>query len=154
MAQQKAAVKTSKTVKSPVKKLVKVTGVPLAGGTGRRKKSVARVWARRGTGSVIVNGKDYKQYFDTDTMRIAVIKPLGVCQMGNNYDYQVNVFGGGKTGQSHAIKLGIARALLVLDGNLRSPLRQSGLLTVDSRVKERKKYGQRGARRKFQFVKR
>jgi len=135
-------------------KVKKFTGVPLFSGTGRRKKAVARVWVRRGSGLLVVNGKDYKRYFDTDTMRLAASKPLTVSSLGSQYDFQIRVHGGGKTGQSHAVKLGIARALLKSDEKLRIALREHSLLTVDSRVKERKKYGQKGARRKFQFVKR
>jgi small subunit ribosomal protein S9 len=140
--------------KSPRKKIVRMSGMPLSGGTGRRKKAVARVWARRGSGAIVVNGLDYKEYFDTSAMRLAVGKPLAVHQPAANYDFQVNVFGGGKVGQSHAVKLGISKALLANDATIRPLLRQNGLLTVDSRIKERKKYGQRGARAKFQFVKR
>lgn len=136
------------------KKIIRLVGVPLAGATGRRKKAVARSWARRGTGNIVVNGLAYNEYFDTDTMRINVTKPFQVCPLAKNYDFQINVFGGGKTGQSDAVKLAIARTLLTMEASVRPLLRQSRLLTVDSRVKERKKYGQRGARAKFQFVKR
>lgn len=123
-------------------------------GVGRRKKCVARVWVRRGTGSIRVNGLDFTEYFDTKFDAQNAVKAIDVCKVGDNYDVQVNVCGGGKTGQSDAVRLGIARALLDMDANLKPMLRQSDLVTVDSRVKERKKYGQRGARRKFQFVKR
>lgn len=139
---------------SSSKKLIRLVGVPLAGATGRRKKAIARSWARRGTGKIIVNGLSYNDYFDTNTMRINVTKPFQVCPIAKNYDFQINVFGGGKNGQSDAVKLAIARTLLCMEASVRPLLRQSRLLTVDSRVKERKKYGQRGARRKFQFVKR
>ena len=143
-----------KSTNTSSKNIIRMIGVPLSGATGRRKKAVARVWARRGNGKIVVNGKNYEQYFDTPAMRLGVARPLVVCEAAKNYDFQVNVFGGGKHGQSDAIKLGIARVLVALDSNLRSVLRQERLLTVDSRTKERKKYGQRGARRKFQFVKR
>lgn len=143
-----------KNKNTTAKKIIKLVGVPLSGATGRRKKAVARAWARRGNGKIVVNGLNYDQYFDTDTMKIAASKALSICPVARNYDFQINVFGGGKTGQSDAVKLAIARTLVQMDENLRSVLRQERLLTVDSRTKERKKYGQRGARRKFQFVKR
>lgn len=123
-------------------------------GVGRRKSAIARVWAKRGKGKIIINGKDYKEYFDTPMTRLAVEEPLKVSGLSGKVDVAVNIYGGGMRGQSEATRLGIARALLVSDENLRKVLRQHGFLTVDSRIKERKKYGQRGARRKFQFVKR
>ena len=123
-------------------------------GVGRRKSSVARVWLKNGSGDVVVNGKTVQAYFPTDTARDAVTFPLKIANTSQTFDVEVNIHGGGVTGQSEAIQLGIARALLSFDENLRGQLRQLGLVTVDSRVKERKKYGQRGARRKFQFVKR
>lgn len=147
MVKEKAVVSTAQP-----KKLRKAAGAPMSAGTGRRKEAVARVWQRRGTGVIVVNGQDYKKYFDTDTMRLAVAKPLTLFQ--KNYDFQVNVCGGGKMGQAGAVQLGISRALLKSDEKFRILLRQHSLLTVDSRIKERKKYGQKGARAKFQFVKR
>jgi small subunit ribosomal protein S9 len=143
-----------KKVKLKTKQIIKLVGVPLAGATGRRKKAVARVWARRGTGKIVVNGLAHQDYFDTDKMCDAVTKPITVCHIASQYDFQINVFGGGKMGQSGAVKLAIARALMTIDPSVRPVLRQNDLITVDSRNKERKKYGQRGARRKFQFVKR
>jgi small subunit ribosomal protein S9 len=150
----KKMVRQETNKKSSPKKIIRLVGVPLAGATGRRKKAVARSWARRGTGNIVVNGLAYNEYFDTDTMRFNVIKPFKVCPIAKNYDFQINVFGGGKIGQSDAVKLAISRTLLTMEASVRPLLRQSRLLTVDSRVKERKKYGQRGARAKFQFVKR
>jgi small subunit ribosomal protein S9 len=147
MAQQKVTI--NKSQKTP-----QIKGTPVGGGTGRRKAAIARVWARRGSGSVIVNGQDFKKYFDTSTMILAVEKPFSTCSIAKEYDFQVSVIGGGKMGQSQAVQLGVARALLEIDETLRPLLRQNNLLTVDSRIKERKKYGQKGARRKFQFVKR
>ena len=126
----------------------------LSHGVGRRKSSVARVWLKAGKGSIVVNGDDYQTYFDTDHVRNLVIAPLLDLQMEKKYDIAANVVGGGNVGQAGAVRLGIARALLMLDESLRGILRTNGYLTVDSRNKERKKYGQRGARRKFQFVKR
>lgn len=126
----------------------------LAHGVGRRKSSVARVWLRRGTGLIVVNGLSHIEYFDTDIMRADAARPFAVVPMASRYDVHANVKGGGLVAQAGAVRLGISRALLVLDENVRSVLRQNGLLTCDSRVKERKKYGQKAARRKFQFVKR
>lgn len=123
-------------------------------GVGRRKCSVARVWMKPGKGDILVNGRDYKNYFDTDKSRLNVELPFKVTGLGKKYNVSVNINGGGVIGQSNAVKLGIARALLASDENLRKVLRENKLLTVDSRVKERKKYGQKGARAKFQFVKR
>jgi len=127
---------------------------PLAHGVGRRKSAVARVWLRRGTGSIVVNGLTHVEYFDTDIMRADAARPFAVVPMAARYDVHANVKGGGLVAQAGAVRLGISRALLILDENVRSVLRQNGLLTCDSRVKERKKYGQKAARRKFQFVKR
>lgn len=123
-------------------------------GVGRRKSSVARVWVMPGKGKITVNGKDYKEYFDTENSRGKIEIPFKVTGLGRDFDVEVNICGGGMMSQADAVKLGIARALLVGDENLRKVLRQNDLLTVDSRVKERKKYGQRSARAKFQFVKR
>ncbi len=128
--------------------------VPLSHGVGRRKRAIARVWLRPGSGNIVINGQDYKTYFDTEITRLAVVKPFGVYPFAQQYDVTVNVYGGGKPGQADAVKLGLARAIVKNDESARPVLRKEGLLTVDSRVVERKKYGQRGARRKFQFVKR
>ncbi|TET06061.1 30S ribosomal protein S9 [Candidatus Dependentiae bacterium] len=137
-----------------VKKVSKESSKPIAYGYGHRKTSKARVWLRRGMGKFIVNSKEMKEYFDTEITRLDAATPFRVILVGQNYDVEANVIGGGKCGQAGAVKLGIARALLQVDESLRPTLRQHNLLTVDSRQKERKKYGQRGARRKFQFVKR
>lgn len=123
-------------------------------GVGRRKASVARVWLRPGKGNIEVNGKDYVSYFDTDMSRHKVVMPFKAVGSEGAFDVKVNVFGGGLKGQAEAVRLGIARALLVTNEAFKSVLRKNGFLTVDSRVKERKKYGQKAARRKFQFVKR
>ena len=142
--------------KTSAKKIAKKPSAkaPQAHGVGRRKKSVARVWLRRGGGTIRVNGKVHTTYFDTAVLRDNAAAAFGAVPNSSQYDMDVNVRGGGKHGQSDAIKLGIARAFLALDEGVRVALRKHGLLTVDARVKERKKYGQRGARRKFQFVKR
>ncbi len=123
-------------------------------GVGRRKASVARVWVKPGKGVITVNGKEYQNYFDTELSLYKVVLPLKVTGLAASTDIKVNVFGGGLKGQAEATQLGIARAILAANETLRKVLRQNNLLTVDSRVKERKKYGQKAARRKFQFVKR
>lgn len=128
--------------------------IPVAHAIGRRKSAVARIWVRKGSGKIVVNGKEYTEYFDTDVNRIEVAKPFSIIPIALGYDIEADVTGGGHTGQAGAVQLGIARALLALDETIRPVLRQHDLLTVDSRVKERKKYGQKAARRKFQFVKR
>jgi len=127
---------------------------PLSHGVGRRKSAVARVWLRRGNGKISVNGIDYVEYFDTEVNRLEVVKPFKALHESAKFDIEVNVNGGGMGGQADAVKLGISRALVTYDERYRPALREFDLLTVDSRVKERKKYGQLGARRKFQFVKR
>ena len=128
--------------------------VPVASGTGRRKSAVARVWLRRGKGNMTVNGLPFNEYFDTELSRQDATVPFRVVQEALRFDVDVNISGGGKVAQADAVKLGFARALVSIYENLRSVLRENKLLSVDSRVKERKKYGQKGARRKFQFVKR
>lgn len=140
-------------IKAQAKKQSKGS-TPLAHGVGRRKSSVARAWLRSGKGDVTVNGRDYKQYFDTDVARSEAYQSMKVVPKGVHYDVQINVYGGGLQSQAGAIKLAIARAFVEQNVELKPVLREHGLLTVDSRIKERKKYGQRGARRKFQFVKR
>lgn len=151
-AKAPAAPKAVRSV-SPAPK--KVTRKPLAHGVGRRKSSVARVWLRAGRGEFLVNGKPVLSYFDTEVNRGSALAPWTlVPHLVKEFDTQVNVVGGGMNSQADAVKLGIARALIELRDDAREILRTEGLLTVDSRVKERKKYGQPGARRKFQFVKR
>ncbi|MBM3886960.1 30S ribosomal protein S9 [Candidatus Dependentiae bacterium] len=123
-------------------------------GVGRRKSSVARVWVKQGSGQIEVNGKTHAAYFDTDIARDCVVNPLKLTGLDKKVDIQVNVIGGGMMGQAGAVSLAISRAIVENNDTLRGVLRDNGLLTVDARKKERKKYGQRGARRKFQFVKR
>jgi small subunit ribosomal protein S9 len=123
-------------------------------GTGRRKTSIARVRLSTGTGKVTVNGRAFENYFPTDTLRMTVQQPLTITGTADKFDIRVNVVGGGPTGQAGAVRHGIARALLLADANLRASLKAEGLLTRDSRMKERKKYGQPGARKRFQFSKR
>lgn len=126
---------------------------PAIGGVGRRKSSVARVWLSRGTG-VSINGKTPADYFRMTHVSDDAVKSLKVCSAEKIYKVIVNVNGGGVLSQAGAVRLGIARALVKSDEGYRAVLRDNGLLTVDSRVKERKKPGQKAARRKFQFVKR
>ena len=123
-------------------------------GTGRRKTSVARVRLTPGTGKVTVNGRAFETYFPVETQRMTVLQPFSTTAMNGKFDVRVNVRGGGSFGQAGAVRHGIARALLVADSNLRPLLKAEGLLTRDPRMKERKKYGQPGARKRFQFSKR
>ena len=134
--------------------MTKSATAPLAHGVGRRKTAVARIWLRRGAGKITVNGSDYVEYFDTPFSAANAAIPFKVCPLGADFDVDANVRGGGKNAQSDAVKLGIARAFVEFDENAKPALKKYGLMTVDSRKKERKKYGQKGARRKFQFVKR
>jgi small subunit ribosomal protein S9 len=121
---------------------------------GRRKTAVARVLLSPGSGAITVNAKPVEQYFPLETLRSAALKPLAVAQAGGKYDLHVNVMGGGVNGQAGAVSLGIARALVSASDDYRVPLRSAGLLTRDSRMVERKKYGQKKARKRFQFSKR
>lgn len=123
-------------------------------GTGRRKTSTARVFLRPGSGNVVVNRKPFEQYFPNETLRMIIRQPLQLTETQNKFDLLVNVDGGGHSGQAGAIRHGITRALLEFDSDLRPTLKQAGLLTRDPRIKERKKYGQKGARKRFQFSKR
>jgi small subunit ribosomal protein S9 len=123
-------------------------------GTGRRKASTARVFLRPGTGEFRVNGQSFNHYFVTDAQRIAARQPLALMEMESAFNIVANVAGGGVTAQSGAMKMGIARALLEFNPELRPKLKAAGLLSRDARIKERKKYGQKGARKRFQFSKR
>ncbi|KAF0244649.1 MAG: small subunit ribosomal protein [Planctomycetota bacterium] len=123
-------------------------------GTGRRKTAIARVRLKKGTGRVVVNGLEYEKYFDAVQDRLMVLSPLQTAKAVNRFDVFSNCCGGGKTGQAGAMVLGISRALLKADATAEIPLRDAGFLTRDGRMKERKKYGRRGARRGFQFSKR
>ena len=123
-------------------------------GTGRRKTSVARVRLASGSGKFVVNGRPMENYFVVDSQRLLVMQPLVATESGAKYDVRVNVQGGGPTGQAGAVRHGIARALLEADANLRPTLKAHGYLTRDPRMKERKKYGQPGARKRFQYSKR
>jgi small subunit ribosomal protein S9 len=123
-------------------------------GTGRRKTSVARVFLRPGTGTVTVNGRTLENYFPNAVLRMVVHQPLTLSELTGKFDLYVTVTGGGPAGQASAIRHGLSRALLAYNAELRSLLRRAGLLTRDPRMKERKKPGQMGARRRFQFSKR
>ncbi len=123
-------------------------------GTGKRKTAIARVWLRPGKGRITVNKVPIDKYFPRDTLKTFIKQPLKLTKNLNTFDIYANVHGGGKSGQAGAIRHGIARALLNYDLELRPVLKKAGLLTRDARVKERKKYGQRGARARFQFSKR
>jgi small subunit ribosomal protein S9 len=123
-------------------------------GTGRRKTSVARVRLAAGVGKITVNNRPFETYFPTETLRGVVMSPLTRTETAAKYDVNVNVKGGGPAGQAGATRHGIARALLEVDANLRPALKAEGYLTRDPRMKERKKYGQPGARKRFQFSKR
>ncbi|MBR3620347.1 MAG: 30S ribosomal protein S9 [Clostridia bacterium] len=123
-------------------------------GTGRRKSSVARVRVYPGTGKITINERDIDDYFGLDTLKLIVRQPLALTDTAEKFDIVCRVAGGGVTGQAGAIRHGIARALLQFDEELRSPLKKAGLLTRDPRMKERKKYGLKGARRAPQFSKR
>jgi small subunit ribosomal protein S9 len=123
-------------------------------GTGRRKTSIARVRLLPGEGRILVNGKPWEEYFLTLTAREAVRAPLVACEVGERFDVHVNVIGGGPEGQAGAVRHGLARALAKAGEGHEGKLREAGFLTRDSRRKERKKYGQRGARARFQFSKR
>lgn len=122
--------------------------------TGRRKTAVARVRIRSGVGKVFVNGQDYSIYFPTETMRAFIEQPLQVTETMGSFDIYAKVHGGGKIGQAGALRHGVSRALVEANAEYRDPLKKSGCLTRDPRMKERKKPGQPGARKRFQFSKR
>lgn len=123
-------------------------------GTGRRKTSTARVYLRPGGGDVQINRKPFERYFPNETLRMIIRQPLNLTETVNKFDVLVNVAGGGPAGQAGAIRHGITRALIEFNADLRPTLKQAGLITRDPRIKERKKYGQKGARKRFQFSKR
>ncbi|MGZ4973715.1 MAG: 30S ribosomal protein S9 [Limisphaerales bacterium] len=123
-------------------------------GTGRRKTAVARVRLASGSGKITVNGRAFETYFPTEMLRMVVQQPLVTTDSASKFDVRVNVEGGGPAGQAGAVRHGIARALLEVDTTLRPSLKAAGFLTRDPRMRERKKYGQPGARKRFQFSKR
>jgi len=123
-------------------------------GTGRRKSATARVYLRAGGGDVLINRKAFDTYFPNETLRMIIRQPLQLTETVSKFDILINVRGGGPAGQAGAIRHGITRALLEYNADLRPALKQAGLITRDPRIKERKKYGQKGARKRFQFSKR
>ncbi|MBV9671016.1 MAG: 30S ribosomal protein S9 [Acidobacteriales bacterium] len=123
-------------------------------GTGRRKSSIARVFLRPGTGKITVNGRGFEEYLVTPAQRIAAKSSMETAQAAANFDVLATVSGGGVNGQADAVRLGVARALIEFNAELRKQLKQEGHLSRDARAKERKKYGQKGARKRFQFSKR
>jgi small subunit ribosomal protein S9 len=123
-------------------------------GTGRRKSAIARVFLRPGTGEWKVNGKAFDEYFVTEQQRVAAKRSLVVADLASSFDVVTTVKSGGVAAQADAVKMGVARALIEFNAELRKTLKAEGLLTRDARVKERKKYGQKGARKRFQFSKR
>ncbi len=123
-------------------------------GTGRRKTSIARVFLRPGSGKFTVNGREFENYFVTEQQRVAARRVLVSTDLASTFDVVTTVKGGGVTSQADAVKMGTARALLEYNVELRATLKEQGFLTRDARMKERKKYGQKGARKRFQFSKR
>jgi small subunit ribosomal protein S9 len=122
--------------------------------TGRRKESTARVWVKEGSGAIVVNGRPLDEYFGRETSKMILNQPLQILEQVGKVDVTVNVVGGGLSGQAGAIRHGLSRALCLLNPEFRTALKKAGFLTRDARVVERKKYGQPGARRRFQFSKR
>lgn len=122
--------------------------------TGKRKEAIARTWLRPGSGQITINGRTIDRYFSRETAKMVVLQPLELTDTVGKFDILVNVTGGGLSGQAGAIKHGITKALLVYDAQLRAILKKAGFITRDSRTKERKKYGQKGARARYQYSKR
>ncbi|GAB4294924.1 MAG: 30S ribosomal protein S9 [Desulfuromonadia bacterium] len=123
-------------------------------GTGKRKSSVARVWLRPGTGKITINNRSIDEYFGRETSKMIIKQPLELVEKVDQFDIYVTVMGGGDSGQAGAIKHGITKALLQVSDDLRPTLKKAGFITRDSRIKERKKYGKRSARARFQYSKR
>jgi small subunit ribosomal protein S9 len=122
--------------------------------TGKRKNAIARTWLKPGTGEIIINNRPVEDYFPTETLRINLVQPFKLTNTMDTYNVKVNVHGGGISGQAGAVRHGITKALILADPDLRMPLKKAGFVKRDPRVKERKKYGQKGARARFQFSKR
>lgn len=127
---------------------------PLTSATGRRKTAVVRVHILNGSGSITVNGRDFEEYFPTVALQNQILTPLALTNTRQHFDFNINAKGGGITGQVGAVRMGISRALITVNPELRPALKKAGLLTRDSRAKERKKPGRPGARKRFQFSKR
>ena len=121
---------------------------------GKRKSAIARVWMKQGVGNILINRRPIDEYFGRETMKMIVKQPLELTDSAGRYDFLINVKGGGVAGQAGAIKHGISKALLLVDSELRPVLKKAGFLVRDSRIKERKKYGQPGARARYQYSKR
>ena len=134
--------------------ILKIYNLEVVHTIGRRKTSVARIYLSKGKDNVTVNGKDYKEYFPTTTQQYKVMQPFNLTNNAGKYDVSVNVYGGGTTGQVEAIRLAISRALCQISEDNKQALKGEGLLTRDPRMVERKKFGQKKARKKFQFSKR
>lgn len=143
----------SASVVAPERKRV-VDSLGRSYATGKRKDAIARVWLKVGTGKIVVNGKDYQQYFARPVLRMIVYRPFEVSNRQGQYDIMCTVAGGGLSGQAGALRHGISKALALFEPDLHTVLKHEGFLTRDSRVVERKKYGQRKARRRYQFSKR
>jgi small subunit ribosomal protein S9 len=122
--------------------------------TGKRKSAIARVWLSEGSGEIKVNGRSVEDYFTMDIAREMIFQPLSVAECDNKFDFMIKVIGGGVSGQAGAVKHGISKALEAYEPELRGVLKKAGFLSRDARIKERKKYGQRGARARYQFSKR
>ncbi len=122
--------------------------------TGKRKSAIARVWLSEGSGEIKVNGRSVEDYFTMDVAREMIFQPLSVAECDNKFDFMIKVIGGGVSGQAGAVKHGISKALQAYEPELRGVLKKAGFLSRDARIKERKKYGQRGARARYQFSKR
>jgi small subunit ribosomal protein S9 len=122
--------------------------------TGKRKNAIARVYMKAGNGNIVVNKRNYDEYFTRPSLKMVIKQPLEIAGKKDQFDLYVNVSGGGVAGQAGAVKHGISKALLEYDAELRAVLKKAGFLTRDARIKERKKYGQPGARKRFQFSKR
>jgi small subunit ribosomal protein S9 len=127
---------------------------PLTSATGRRKTAVVRVHIHNGSGAITVNGRDFEEYFPTVALQNQILTPLALTNTRQQFDFNINAQGGGITGQVGAVRMGISRALITVNPELRPTLKKAGLLTRDSRAKERKKPGRPGARKRFQFSKR
>ncbi len=153
-ATAKAVTSKAVTSKNVTPKRTKIANKPFAQGTGRRKSSVASALLRKGNGQIVINGRPFNEYFTVVTAQKECQESFAAFTMTSGMMADVKVTGGGFTSQAGAVRLGIARALVEFDVKLKPELRKMGFLTVDSRVKERKKYGQKAARRKFQFTKR
>jgi Ribosomal protein S9 len=122
--------------------------------TGKRKSAIARVYMKAGSGNIVVNKRNYDEYFDRPSLKMIIKQPFEITGKIDQFDLYINVNGGGVSGQAGAVKHGISKALLEYDAELRGVLKKAGFLTRDARIKERKKYGQPGARKRFQFSKR